>query len=123
MSIKFLSRCLGLGLCWAILLVVIGCGKSATTDPTQQAKAFQSATPQNQADWSRALEATRTNDFALAILTFRKLQGQTDLTPEQRAALTDRMATANEQLAAAVQKGDSNAVKALEEIRAHWRMQ
>jgi hypothetical protein len=121
MPIKHMSRFIGV--IGVALLTLSGCSKSAAPDATQQAKAFQSATPQNQAAWNRALEAAKTNDFALAILTFRTLQGQTDLTPEQRTAVTDRMTAANEQLAAAVQKGDSNAVKALEEIRARWRMQ
>lgn len=120
MPIKFLARLIGVSA--VVLLAVISCSKSAAPDPAQQAKAFQSATPQNQADWNRALEAAKTNDFAVAILTFKKLQGQTDLTPEQRTAVTDRMTALNEQLAAAVQKGDANAIKALEEIRTRWRM-
>jgi hypothetical protein len=121
MSFKHLSRLLCA--CGVALLALSACNKSAAPAPGQQAQAFQSATPQNQADWGLALEASKTNDFVVAMLTLRKLQGQADLTPEQRAAVKDRMTEVNDQMAAAVQKGDPDAIKAMEEIRRRWRTQ
>lgn len=121
MSIKHLLWLFSV--CGVALLVVSGCSKSAAPDPGQPANAFQSATIQNQADWGLALEAAKTNDFVVAMLTLRKLQGQADLTPEQRAAVSGKMTEVNDQLAAAVQKGDPNATKAMEEIRRRWRTQ
>jgi hypothetical protein len=98
-----------------------GCGKANTSDPAQQAGAFQSAGPRLQASWQLALDAAATNGYATAILTLRQLQAQTDLTPEQRAAVSNQMVAVNIQLQAALQKGDPDATKAQEELRNRWR--
>lgn len=104
-----------------VLFSITGCGKGKGSDPAQLAKLFQSADPQTKADWDKASAAAETNDFVTAILTLKKLQEQPGLTPEQRTAVNDSMTAANDQLSAAVQKGDPNATKALEEIRRRWR--
>jgi hypothetical protein len=108
---------------WVGLLLVAGaCGKPRTSaDPAQQAKAFQSASPQTQSSWQLAVDAATTNDYATAVLTLRKLQAQPDLTPEQRTAVNDRMTAVNTQLAAALEKGDPNATKAIQEIKQRGR--
>jgi hypothetical protein len=108
-----------------LALGLSGCGqsKAKTPDPEQQAKIMQTAGPEVQADWQLAVAAAGTNDFATAILTLRKLQSRANLTPEQQAVVAARMGSLNEQLAAAVQKGDPEATKALEEVRRRWRSQ
>ena len=107
----------------AITMLATGCSKHAKggASEQEQAKALESASPRIQADWKLAVEAAQTNDYATAFLTLRKLQGQTDLTPEQRTAVDGKMTQVNDAMLAAVQKGDPEAKKAFDEIRRRWR--
>lgn len=118
-------KSLSLMLPLALMLGLSGCGKSQakSPDPAQQAKVIQTASPEVQKGWQLALAAAETNDFATAILTLRKLQSHANPTPEQQAAITARMNAINDQLAAAIQKGDPEATKAMQEIRDRWRSQ
>ena len=113
------------GLATAVLLAVCvamaGCGKTAAIPKTATAtKAFESASPELKADWDKVTAAVKTNDYATTILTCRKLQAQGGLTPEQLKAVNDTMTAVNNQLSDAVDKGDQNAINALEEVRKGW---
>lgn len=109
---------------WVLLFVLTvlclsatsGCKKSA--DPVQ---AFQSASPENQSRWQLATTAAKTNGYVTAIMTLRKLQLETTLTPDQNTAINTLMATVNETLALAERAGDAEAKRATEEIRRRWR--
>ena len=105
----------------AITMLATGCGKHAKVDASEQGKALESASSQTQAEWKLAVEAAKTNDYAAAYLMLRKLQGQTDLTPEQHTAVDAKLTQVNDAMLAAVQKGDPEAKKAFDEIKRHWR--
>jgi hypothetical protein len=117
------------GLRLATLTVVLalasgltGCDKGKPSgDPAKQTQAFQSAPAAIQAGWQLAIAAAATNDYATSILTLRRLQGQPDLTPEQKTAVNDRLDELNRQLAEALQKGDPNAAKAMQTMQQQGR--
>jgi hypothetical protein len=67
------------------------------------------------------LAAAASTDYATAILSCRKMQAQSELTPEQRTVINDTMTAMNNQMNAAAQKGDPKALKAVEEVRKRWR--
>jgi hypothetical protein len=105
----------------AICLATAGCSKTATPKVASDTKAFESASPEIKADWEKTMSAVTSNDYATAILTCRKLQEQSELTPEQHTAVNDTMTAVNDRLAAAVEKGDQNAINAMDEVRKNWR--
>ena len=74
-----------------------------------------------QKEWEKILTASQSSDYATAILTCRKLQMRSDISPEQRSSIDGTMNEVNERLTAAAQKGDVAAQKALQDIRAQWR--
>lgn len=101
-----------------VLSTLSGCDKGGAGDPKQ---AFQTASPETQMRWQQANEAAKTNDYVTAVLTFKKLQVQADLTPSQQQIVAEQMAAVNESLAIAEKKGDPEAKKAMETIRQLWR--
>jgi len=113
--------CLATATLLALGLALIGCGKSASSKMAAGAKAFETASPALKDDWSKILAAANSHDYTTAILTCRKLQAFTELTPEQRAAVNDTMTAVNNQFTAAVAKGDADALKALQDLRQHGR--
>jgi hypothetical protein len=116
MTAKHLSALFSL---MAVLLLATTSGcKKKNGAPDQ---AFKNAGPETQARWQQASEAAKTNGYVTAVLTLRKLQIETYLTPDQQAAITALMMTVNESLAVADQAGEPEAKKAMEEIRQRWR--
>ena len=108
----------------AVLLVLTtlgGCGKGSAPKAASDPNAFATASESSKTKWETILSAANSKDYATAILTGRKLQGQADLTLEQRTAVSDKVTELNNELTTAAQKGDQTAIKAIEEMRKRWR--
>src|SRR5258707_13756507 len=120
-----IRRCSFLAGIWAVCLLaafqLAGCGRGSATRAAASSKAFDKASPEIKAQWDKVAGAVSSNDYATAILTCRKLLGPPGLTGEQIAAVNDAMTAENNRMTAAAEKGDPNALKAIEEIRAHWQ--
>ena len=106
-----------------LALALTGCGKGAakTSNAAQQEQIIQSASPAVQAAWQLAVAAAATNDYATSILTLRRLQGNADLTPDQRTAIAARLEAVNAQLTAGLQQGDAAATKAMQTMQQQGR--
>ena len=104
----------------ALAAVIAGCGQKKQALPAQTS-AFDSASPEIQAQWRKASSAAQTNGYEIAVLTLREMQARSDLTGEQRAAVDNLSTSVNDRLSEAAEKGDANAKQALEDIRQNWR--
>ena len=104
-----------------ICLVIMGCGKQAVAKVASDTKAFEAVSPEIKADWGKAMSAAASHDYATAILTCRKLQTQGKLTPPQLTAVVGTITAVTDQMLAAAQKDDPNAIQATEEVRQGWR--
>ncbi|HEY9175627.1 MAG TPA: hypothetical protein VI136_25390 [Verrucomicrobiae bacterium] len=93
--------------------LAIGCGKSAGSG----AKAFNSANAEIKAIWDKGMAAATAKDYATALLTFRQLSARTDLTPDQVKAVEQTATAVNDQMYEAANKGDAEALKAIEVMR------
>ena len=109
-----------LGIMVATSLMLAGCGKPVKS-AADNSKAFDSASADIKADWEKITAAAAAKDYATAILTCKKLQMQTALTEEQRSAVVATMTAEGNQMSAEAQKGDANALKAVQDIRQRWR--
>jgi len=104
-----------------LALFFVGCSqKPGIPKVPADTKAFESASPQIKADWEKAVSAAAANDYATVILTCRKIQIQSDLTPQQRTAVIDTITAENNQLLDGLKKGDQNAIHANEQILKGW---
>ncbi len=102
-----------------LLLLPVGCGhKSGSQLSSADQAAFDQATPEVKAAWIQASEAVKTNGYVTAYNLFYDL-GSADLTAEQKQAVIKASTALNEQLLAAVDKGDPAAQEALAEMRSH----
>ncbi|MGA2865402.1 MAG: hypothetical protein ABSF95_13085 [Verrucomicrobiota bacterium] len=118
---RWIRSVAALGLVLSLGLACAGCKKSDNQGAVD-AKAFQAAAPEIKAAWDRALAAAQSNDYAAAYLTLRQLRAQSDLTPGQLEAINAQSTLVNDRMAAAAQKGDTNALQAIQEIRKASRM-
>ena len=102
----------------AALTLLLGCGHQSGSQKLtdSELKALDAATPEIKQMWSAALEASKTNDYAGGMLLLNKLLTQ-DLSPAQREAVSKQSTALKQRLDAAVDKGDPEARKALEELR------
>lgn len=100
-----------------ILLAVAmtGCSPSATSVAARNDKLFQSAEVTVKADWDTAKAAMQTNGFAAAIFALKALQSA-NLKPEQLTAVNKTVNAVSKQMYDAANKGDSNAVSAIEKL-------
>jgi len=111
------------GLFWAVsvftvsLFFFIGCGNKAGGKlSSADLKVFDSAPEEVKQMWTRALEASKTNDYVGgATLLNQLLSG--DLTPQQRDVVSRESTSLNSRLYGAVEKGDPEAQKAVQELR------
>ncbi len=104
-----------------VLLVALGfavAGCKGSGEGGAGSKAFESAAPEAKAAWDGAVAASRSNDYAAAFLTLRELRAQPGLTPAQTQAVEAQSTLINQRMAAAAEKGDSNALQAIRDIRA-----
>jgi len=98
------------------LLLVSGCGRKAANGLSPaETTAFDQAPPEVKAMWVQASEAVRTNGYVKAYNLCYELVNA-DLSPDQKQAVTKISAALNDQLLAAVNKGDPAAEKALQEM-------
>jgi len=105
----------------AICLATAGCNQEAARQMVADTKAFESASPVIKDDWAKTLAAVSSRDYSTAIISCRKLQALTELTPEQRVAVNKTLAAVSQQMTAAAAKGDPDAIKAIQEMRKQGR--
>jgi hypothetical protein len=99
------------------LLLVVGCGHKSSALTAKDEAAFAQASPEVKQMWTKGCEAANANDYTTAYNLFYQLVN-TGLTPEQKTAVTKVNAALNERLMAALEKGDPNAQKAFQEMKA-----
>ena len=88
----------------------------ADAGPEADAKVFLSAPPEIKAAWDDALAPLQTKDPAGAYLALRRLRLESGVTPDQVAAIDAQCKSIKLHLGEAIQKGDTNAVRAMMEI-------
>jgi len=98
------------------VLAVDGCKKPNAAAPDAANKAFQSAAPELKDAWASAVAADKTNGYADAYLTLLQMRHQTDLPPDQLAAIDALANSVHTRMSEAAQKGDPAAQKAIQEI-------
>ena len=107
-------------LCLFLGLAAAGCKKSsgaAAVDP----KVFDSAPSELKEAWSTALRAAQANDYATAYLTLGQMRRQPGLNEAQNLAIAAQSTLVHARMNQAAQKGDSNALQAIQDIRAASR--
>jgi len=110
------------GFCLFLGFAAAGCKKSGSTGAgTVDLKAFDSAAAEVKEDWATALAAAQTNDYATAYLTLTRMQAQQQLTEAQYQALAAESTLVHTRMTDAAQKGDADALKAIQDIRAASR--
>jgi len=115
-NILKLLRCLVFG----GMFLLVGCDHSVPK-PAATADPFVQANGKIKAEWEKIVAAHISKDYATAMISCRKMQLQPGLTTEQLTSINDMIGTLNTEMSAAAQKGDQNAIKAIEEIRKNWR--
>ena len=105
-------------LLWCICLALLtGCGqKTAGELGPAEKRAFDQAPADLKSQWTAALEAGEKNDYVGAQTLLYGLLNQT-LSAEQKQAVGKAMSSLNEKLYSALDKGDPEAQKAMEELR------
>ncbi len=100
-------------------LLVGGCGpKAGPPLSARDQHAFDQASPDLRQNWDRVLEADRTNGYVFAQNLLYRLSQQ-PLPPEQKDAVSNRLAAINKRMYAAAEKGDAAALNAIQELRRH----
>jgi hypothetical protein len=110
--------------CWRAGLVffsgvflLCGCGHKVPDGISNADKqAFDSAPPELKEVWLKGLEAFNTNDYATAQNLFYSLLNQ-ELSPAQKQAVANETTIVMNRLYSGAEKGDPDALKALEELR------
>jgi hypothetical protein len=100
-----------------IASALAGCGKSANTAASKGSKAFDSASPQIKAEWDNASAAAKSHDYATALAGLSQMATDTNLTAKQLQAVRDTAHAVSDEMYAALNKGDENAKKAIEDLR------
>jgi hypothetical protein len=100
-----------------IAALVCGCRKNAAAVGSDNTRIFATADPATKANWEAAMTAFKTNGYADALVTLGRLSQQSNLTPEQLAAVKQTTAAISDQMWTAANKGDANAVRAVMELR------
>jgi len=94
---------------------LFGCNKSASGTGSKHSKLFTSADPAIKAAWETAMAAVGTNGYVTASQSFKELLAST-LTPDQVKAVTETATALSDQMYAAANSGDANAIAALKEL-------
>lgn len=105
-----------LALMMVLTLFVAGCGQKLMSTNAAE-KAFTSADPTLKAEWDKAMSAYKTNDYAQAIMTLKMMRTQPNLNPQQFNAVEDMRTIIMSKMTEAANKGDTNALKSLEELQ------
>lgn len=102
-------------------LVSSGCGGGSAKDPNklgaQYDPLFASADEETKVCWQTATGALQTNGYAVTILAVRTMLQTGKLTPEQAQAARETATAASDKMYEAANKGDAQAVQAIEELR------
>jgi len=100
-----------------VVSALAGCSKSSDAIASSRSKAFDSASPQIKTAWENAIAAAKSHDYALAITGLNSLASDTNLTAEQLQAVRDTGRAVSDEMRAALNRGDENAKKAVEDMR------
>jgi len=106
------------------MLCLIGCGNKERNEADKaaalSAKSFDQAPDPVKAQFQKVVSSIKSNDFASAKAALDELS-KAQLTPEQDQAVADQRNELMIKLADAVQKGDANAGKMIQELRYQGR--
>jgi hypothetical protein len=109
-------------LCLFLGFAAAGCKKpSQATATAVETNIFDLAPPELKEAWGTALGAAQTNDYATACITLAHIRRQAGLNEAQHQAIDAESTVVNARMNEAAQKGDSNALKAIQDIRAASR--
>jgi len=103
---------LRVGLFFAGILFLAACNKNPASG-----NAFQSAPAEKKAVWDAATSAMSSNNYLGAITNLDSLLAQTDLSDEQKKAVTAAESSIRDRMYTAANKGDAAAQQALDELR------
>jgi hypothetical protein len=107
-------------LCLVLGFAATGCKKSSQATAVDT-NSFDSAPSELKEAWSTALGAAQTNDYATAYLTLAHIRRQPGLNEAQHRAIAAESTLIHARMNEAAQRGDSNALKAIQDIRAGSR--
>lgn len=105
------------GLCLFLGFAAAGCKKPSQAAAVDS-KVFESASPELKEAWDTALKAAQANDYATAYLTLAQMRAQPGLNEAQGLAVAAESTLVHARMNEAAQKGDTNALKAIQDIRA-----
>jgi hypothetical protein len=94
-----------------------GCGKNTSSTDTLSPKIFDTAAPEARAAWDQVLRAVKEDDYKVAILTLEQLRTNRDLSAPQIQTMSNAESAVREKMNAAARKGDTNAQKAIEDLK------
>jgi hypothetical protein len=100
-------------------LAVCGCGKSVppAAKVKTDTKAFDSASAEIKAEWSKVVTAAEAKDYATVILTCKKLYFEPELTPEQRDAAQNTGNAFMTKMQDDATNGDEKAKEAIHDVQ------
>lgn len=105
----------------ALTPALFGCSSKSDlktgTDTSKLERAFQSTDANTRTRVDKVVSAIQVNDFAGAILALKPLTTDSSLTSEQKTAAKNLMYEVQATFAEAADKGDTNALRAIEELR------
>jgi hypothetical protein len=117
---NFLQKALvktALFVCLCIFIfVVAGCGSGSAKPSTAQLGAFDGAPDEVKQAWKKALDAEQASDYVGAQTSFESLS-KLDLAPQQKQALDSEFFSFQDRLYQAAEKGNQEAIKAMQDIR------
>jgi outer membrane protein assembly factor BamD (BamD/ComL family) len=101
-------------------LTLVGCAKndsSGTVDTTRMETAFSTAEAPTQTRAQKAVTALKTGDYTSAVAQLKDLANDAKVTPEQKKAVMDTLAAAQEKIAKLTEKAAENAGKAIDDVK------
>jgi hypothetical protein len=100
------------------VLALLGCNRGPALP---NSNAFQSAAPELKGRWTTAYAAAQTNGYLLAYSTLQTLRAETNLNAQQIQAVDELIGVVGTRMLNAANKGDSEAVKALQQVQSMSR--
>ncbi len=120
--IQSVTEALRLPLCQLFVVVsaafLLGCNRGPAL---HDSNAFQSASPELKTMWATAYAAAKTNGYVLAYSTLQNLRNQTNLDAQQIQAVDELIGVVGTRMFDAANKGNPEAVKALQEVQTTTR--
>jgi hypothetical protein len=112
---KRFRRCVLLLFVAGGILLIVGCGQRKITLSKTQTEMFDEAPAEIKQVWDKALMADQTNDYLNAQNLLDSLASM-NLNSQQAQALSEELASFQQRLLKAADKGDPAAVKAIQEM-------